>query len=78
MVDSPRRHTATTCLLRGSAFESESWLDLLMRRGLLATTDFESLLAKCDELEGLLTLRMKSLSDGKTYAVREEGEDYDV
>ena len=65
-------------IARGSAFESESWLELMLRRGLITQAKFDSLLAKCDELERLLTLRMKSLSDGKTYAVREEGETYDA
>jgi four helix bundle protein len=65
-------------IARGSAFESESWLDLLHRRGYLTDAAFETLLAACDELQSLLTLRMKSLSDGKTYAVREEHMPYEI
>jgi four helix bundle protein len=65
-------------IARGSAFESESWLDLLHRRGYLTDGAFETLLAACVELQSLLTLRMKSLSDGKTYAVREVQELYEV
>jgi len=65
-------------IARGSAFECESWLDMLLRRGLVNETKFNELLAACDELESLLTLRMKSLSQGKTYAVREEGEPHEV
>ena len=65
-------------IARGSAFECESWLDMPLRRGLVSEAMFSELLAACDELESLLTLRMKSLSQGKTYAVREEGEPYEV
>jgi len=65
-------------IARGSAFEAESWLDLLIRRGYLAAEQGKALLSKCDELQRLLTLRMKSLYEGKTYAVREETDgDYD-
>jgi four helix bundle protein len=65
-------------IARGSAFETESWLDLLLRRGLISQDEFNAQLAACDELESLLTLRMKSLSDGKSYAVREEEVAYEV
>jgi four helix bundle protein len=65
-------------IARGSAFESESWLDLLHRRGYLTDAAFETLLAACDELQSLLTLRMKSLSDGKTYAVRGDRMPYEI
>ena len=60
-------------MARGSTFESESWLDLLTRRGYISQGDAQALLESCHELGRLLTLRMKSLSEGKTYAVREEG-----
>jgi four helix bundle protein len=65
-------------IARGSAFESESWLDLLHRRGYLTNAAFDTLLAACDELQSLLTLRMKSLADGRTYAVREEQVPYEI
>jgi four helix bundle protein len=63
-------------IARGSTFESESWIDLLTRRGYLTENDSLALLDACHELGRLLTLRMKSLSDGKTYAVREEALEY--
>jgi four helix bundle protein len=65
-------------IARGSTFESESWLDLLMRRGYVSQQDGEALISSCYEIGRLLTTRMKSLSAGKTYAIREEQAKYDV
>ena len=65
-------------IARGSAFEVESWLDLLQRRGYIAPETAASLMASCTEVQRLLTLRMKSLGENKTYAVREEGAEYDT
>jgi four helix bundle protein len=65
-------------IARGSTFESESWLDLLIRRGYVSDTDGKKLLDSCHELGRLLTLRMKSLDENKTYAVKEDGIDYEV
>jgi len=65
-------------IARGSAFESESWLDLLVRRGFLTPERGEHLIDLCKESQKLLTLRMKSLGDGKTYAVREDGFEYEI
>ena len=62
-------------IARGSAVESESWLDLLQRRDYITNERCEAMIAKCDELQRLLTLRMKSLTDGKTYALREEADE---
>ena len=63
-------------IARGSTFESESWLDLLARRGYISEERSSALILECNEVGRLLTLRMKSLSDGKTYAVREEGPEH--
>ncbi|HEY4685218.1 MAG TPA: four helix bundle protein [Dehalococcoidia bacterium] len=65
-------------IARGSAFEVESWLDLLIRRGYLGDGQGRELLESCVEVQKLLTVRMKSLGDGKTYAVREEADEYEV
>ena len=69
-----RNHLSIT---RGSAFEVESWLDLLQRRGYITPERAVSLLKSCAEVQKLLTLRMKSLGEGKTYAVREEPYEYE-
>jgi four helix bundle protein len=65
-------------MARGSAFEVESWLDLLVRRRYLTEQEGDRLVASCIEVQKLLTVRMKSLGDGKSYAVREEGTEYEV
>lgn len=63
---------------RGSAFETESWLDLLFRLEYLTEADAQALINRSVELQKLLTIRMKSLTDGKTYAVRDESLDYEA
>jgi four helix bundle protein len=55
-------------IARGSALESESWLDLLAQAGYVTQEEAESLILDCIELQKLLTLRMKAQSQGKTYA----------
>jgi hypothetical protein len=50
----------------------------LDRRNYLPKGRSARLLARCDELQRLLTLRMKSLSAGKTYAVKEEAAEYEA
>jgi four helix bundle protein len=62
---------------RGSACESESWLDLLRRLDYLSEGEASDLYSQCDELERMLTARMKSLGEGRTYAVKEESGEYD-
>jgi four helix bundle protein len=57
-------------IARGSAFETESWLDFLVQTGLVKRETTEPFIVKCIELQRLLTLRMKSVSAGKTYAER--------
>lgn len=59
-------------IARGSTFECESWLDLLMRRGYVTQERGELLIAHCQEIGRMLTSRMKLLNDGKTYAIRDE------
>jgi four helix bundle protein len=66
-------------IARGSAFEVQSWLDLLSRREYLAPESSQRLMSGCIEVQKLLTVRMKSLGDGKTYAAREAADsDYEV
>ena len=64
-------------IARGSAFESESWIDLLIRRGYVKSATGNELLASCVEVQKLITARMKTLGDGKSYAVREDVGQYD-
>lgn len=56
-------------IARGSAFESESWLDLFNRRGYLPDETGNKLLAQCTLVQRMITTRMRELSGGKaTYA----------
>lgn len=57
-------------IARGSAFEVESWIDLLERGSYISPEQASNLFAGCPELQKLLTLRMKSLVSGRTYAGR--------
>jgi four helix bundle protein len=60
---------------RGSAYETESWIDLLARLGFLTETDASDLLSRLDRIEAMITARMKSLTGRESYAVRDEGEE---
>jgi four helix bundle protein len=65
-------------IARGSAFEVESWLDLVQRRGYVLSKKVDALLATCAEVEKLLTLRMKSLEQVTAHTVREETCEYEL
>ena len=65
-------------IARGSAFEVESWLDLLERRGYLPEEAAGGLFDHCQEVQKLLTLRMKSLGEASRTYAREEKADYEV
>jgi four helix bundle protein len=64
-------------IARGSAFEAESWIDLLKRRRYLDSKSGNDLLAECIRIQRLITTRMRGLDGGKSY-IREEGPDYDA
>src|SRR3954447_17402508 len=49
-------------IARGSTFESESWVDLLVRRGYLTSERGETLIANCHEIGRMLTTKMRSLN----------------
>jgi four helix bundle protein len=60
-------------IVRGSAFECESWIDLLIASDLLDQDRGADLLKACSRVQQLITARMKGLGEAKaTYAVREE------
>jgi four helix bundle protein len=64
-------------IARGSAFESESWLDLLAREGYVSTEVEGKLTRQCMEIARLLTLRMKSLEQ-QGNSLREEVAEYEA
>jgi four helix bundle protein len=58
-------------IARGSAFECESWLDLLVRRNYLSSSQASELLDLCGQVQGLLTTRMRGLGNApQSYASR--------
>lgn len=66
-------------IARGSAFEAQSWLDLLRRQGYIPQETETRLSKQCEEVGRMLTARMKALGAAKkTYALREEEIDYQV
>ena len=69
---SPGAYRNHLSIARGSAFESESWIDLLVRTGYLKGESGERLLAQCAELQKLLSYRMKALEESKPRTLREE------
>ena len=60
-------------IARGSAFESESWIDLLMRLGYIDREDGDDLTAKCKAIQIMLTTRMKSLPAPKQSVASSRG-----
>jgi four helix bundle protein len=65
-------------IARGSAFESESWLDLLHRRHYLDDEAARELLALCSSVQQKITTRMRELGNGKQTYAKEEGESYEA
>jgi four helix bundle protein len=66
-------------IARGSAFESESWLDLLVRRGHVPAEEGARLIALCQTVQRMITTRMRGLGEAnQSYAIREEGPAYDA
>jgi four helix bundle protein len=65
-------------IARGSAFESKSWLDLLVQSGYLAPDARERLISSCIEIEKLLTYRMKAIPNSNGYKIKEEEATYEA
>lgn len=65
-------------IARGSLFETQSWLDLLLRERLITGEKAQQLDRECEELARVLTARMKVLDGGNGTAIREESALYEV
>jgi four helix bundle protein len=65
-------------IARGSAFEAESWIDLLKRRDYLTSELSEELLGHCSIVQRMLTTRMRELGSAKQSYAREEAESYEA
>ena len=63
-------------IARGSLFECESWIDLMMQDGHLSAEVANPLLERCHELARLLTERMRTL--GSNLKIKEDGPFYDA
>jgi four helix bundle protein len=78
---SPGAHRNHLSIARGSATETDSWLDLLYREGLLSRDEEQKLHQQCNEVVAMLTAKINSLRDGGqdgSRAVREEQWEYAV
>ncbi len=65
-------------IARGSAFETESWIDLLVQSNYVSREIGDELLARCVELQKLISYRMKALETSRPSTIREEGLSYGV
>ncbi len=64
-------------IARGSLFETQSWIDLLVRDGLIDRDAADQIDGLCEELARILTARMKALESANG-RVREEKAAYEV
>lgn len=74
-------HRNHLSIARGSTAETDSWLDLLRREGLIDIHEEERLHIRCRQLMGMLTTKIKSLNEqdqGGDSTLREQGEQYHV
>jgi four helix bundle protein len=84
----PRAHAQHLSIAKGSACETDSWLDLLKRSGLISDEAEARLHARCNELIGSLTAKIRSLwrvaADSRLedergeYVVEEDGSRFEV
>jgi four helix bundle protein len=65
-------------IARGSAFEAEGWLDLLMQSGYTRREVGERLIEQCSELQKLLSYRMKALDQRNPRRVKDEKPTHDA
>ena len=64
-------------IARGSLMETQTWIDLLLRDGLIDGVAAGDLDAKCEEIARILTARMRALDARSDSYVREEGPEYE-
>lgn len=78
---SPGAHRNHLSIARGSAAETDSWLDLLRREGLISATEEEMLHVRCRQLIGMLTTKSNALGNrgrDDSTSLREDRELYDT
>ena len=64
-------------IARGSLFETESWLDLLLRTGYMSDEKSQQMVTACEEVARLLTAAMKPLRNAKSIGTGEEPAEYE-
>jgi four helix bundle protein len=75
----PRAHAQHLSIAKGSACETDSWLDLLKRAGLISSEAEAKLHTRCDELIALLTAKIGSLSRmASSGTLRDEQAEYNT
>ena len=65
-------------IARGSLFETESWLNLLMQTGHITTETSGRLTDECEEIARMLTAAMRPLRRANERTVREQPVEYYV
>jgi len=73
----PRGHAYHLSIAKGSACETDSWLDLLRRSGAITAEQEGPLQATCQELIAMLTSKIRDLEKLSVHKVREERAEYD-
>jgi four helix bundle protein len=75
----PGAHRNHLSIAKGSAAETDSWLDLLRREGVITAAEEQVLHDKCSELIAMLTAKIRDLErlgQGGDTNLREEREGY--
>jgi four helix bundle protein len=75
---SPAAYRNHLSIARGSLFETQSWLDLLLRDGAITRDTAAELDRQCEELARIITARMKALDAKRSSYVREQLSEYEA
>jgi len=73
-----RPHAYHLSIAKGSTCETDSWLDLLRRAGLITADEERPLHDQCMELIAMLTAKIRNLEELSESSVREERAPYSV
>lgn len=68
----PRAHAQHLSIAKGSACETDSWLDLLVRTGMIQREEEARLHALCDEIIAMLTAKIRDLDKVEPRRLRDE------
>ena len=73
----PRGHAYHLSIAKGSACETDSWLDLFRRSGAITAGQEAPLHATCQELIAMLTSKIRDLEKLPAFKAREDRAEYD-